>query len=790
MANIKTTLKDPVSQQSTEFEKDFDKTMIKSAPDVNLTEVDGMLGEAEQSLKKKIFSLAKMESLVFSDPKLSAVYDEMSENGEEKYGYHYNETIMNMLFNDYVLNSPKYLQKYKMSIPKEKKRRDKSGINQLKKAGQKKQDATGTVLNKGDKKDVDESTSAGSAGGAAGYVGYAGPAAWGKTGDLSGDFKKKKGNTGKPISTMASLSESNYLTDPSGFANFINEIDEQNDADFIPMNSQAYGTVDNMNPNDQKIIRNDIETGKWDDNSNIEDGIALNEKSKSQQQQKFMGMVHAIQKGELSPDKVSPKMKKVANDMNPDDVEDFASTKHKGLPKEIDEALSLHDTVEYVSDREGEEPFDMHGIKWQFVNAKYPDGKVDIGVYRYGHDLVYDYAKWQDEMGINENNIKEDTQTMIQNNGSSMANTGQPIGDLGGDVPMGTQATGGLQETEDLFEELNRELEAFEVHHNKLKIMAEDRKPSALVLRDRLGSENEKNFKKDIQSSGTKEVIDVQKELEWKDQQTDIKDPQKLGNDIEKQAIKNSDMKSGEALKNVGDSANNNGDEIPKRNLTTDEQEEVNLYRNGQHSINYDNEPNERFVERMKADQGEFYEMGEKQKEFKSDAPMYNKDNTFVEDAKEDKVQYDKNNKKSGDKVAWNERMGIGSNVKLNESMVTGRYIDALGKRRLIEFRLSEVETGEINENLMKLSFDGLGNTYHSKSVDGKVIVNESVVNLMKANVFYTDGNKIFAQKRPVQNINESVENKKTVVNEQQEKMKHLLGYEPKNYINTKNIKL
>ena len=119
--SFKPTLKKPVSKQSQNYEKNFKRTMNSTAPDIKLNEVDELLTEKEQSLKKKIFSLAKMEALVFSDPKLTAVYDEMAENGEEKYGYHYNETIMNMIFNDYVLNSPKYLQKYKMAIPKEKK---------------------------------------------------------------------------------------------------------------------------------------------------------------------------------------------------------------------------------------------------------------------------------------------------------------------------------------------------------------------------------------------------------------------------------------------------------------------------------------------------------------------------------------------------------------------------------------------------------------------------------------------------------------------------------------------
>ena len=135
-ATIKPTFDKPISDLSKGYQKNFDKALTQQGIE-KLNEVDEFLSEAEQSLKKKIFSLAKMEALVFSDPKLSAVYEEMSVNGEEKYGYHYNETIMNMLFNDYVLDSPKYLQKYKQAIPKEKKRRDKSGINQLKKSGEK-----------------------------------------------------------------------------------------------------------------------------------------------------------------------------------------------------------------------------------------------------------------------------------------------------------------------------------------------------------------------------------------------------------------------------------------------------------------------------------------------------------------------------------------------------------------------------------------------------------------------------------------------------------------------------
>lgn len=52
--------------------------------------------------------------------------------------------------------------------------------------------------------------------------------------------------------------------------------------------------------------------------------------------------------------------------------------------------------VEYVSDRSGEPVFELHGERFQFVNAKYPDGKKDVGVYRFSEDMVYDLNYWRD----------------------------------------------------------------------------------------------------------------------------------------------------------------------------------------------------------------------------------------------------------------------------------------------------------------------------------------------------------------------------------------------------------
>ena len=60
----------------------------------------------------------------------------------------------------------------------------------------------------------------------------------------------------------------------------------------------------------------------------------------SKKQQKFFGIVRAIQKGEQAP--TTPETAKAAADMKKSDVKKFASTKHKGLPekKKIKEQVS------------------------------------------------------------------------------------------------------------------------------------------------------------------------------------------------------------------------------------------------------------------------------------------------------------------------------------------------------------------------------------------------------------------------------------------------------------------
>jgi hypothetical protein len=63
----------------------------------------------------------------------------------------------------------------------------------------------------------------------------------------------------------------------------------------------------------------------------------VSEKAVSQAQQKFMGMVHAAQKGSKA---ASPEVAKVAKSMGKRDARDFAATKHKGLPQHVRESIT------------------------------------------------------------------------------------------------------------------------------------------------------------------------------------------------------------------------------------------------------------------------------------------------------------------------------------------------------------------------------------------------------------------------------------------------------------------
>jgi hypothetical protein len=81
----------------------------------------------------------------------------------------------------------------------------------------------------------------------------------------------------------------------------------------------------------------------------------IEEKAVSQAQQKFMGMVHAAQKGSKA---ASPEVAKVAKSMGKKDARDFAATKHKGLPQHVNEKYDAVKAVKQCA----KDYMEMNGI--------------------------------------------------------------------------------------------------------------------------------------------------------------------------------------------------------------------------------------------------------------------------------------------------------------------------------------------------------------------------------------------------------------------------------------------
>ena len=95
------------------------------------------------------------------------------------------------------------------------------------------------------------------------------------------------------------------------------------------------------------------------------------EKAVSKKQQKFMGMVHAAQKGEKPASKA---VGKVAKSMGKKDAEDFAKTKHKGLPekakaKKKDE--SVEETAEAPKEKKSSGGYNFGGGVYESLDRKF-----------------------------------------------------------------------------------------------------------------------------------------------------------------------------------------------------------------------------------------------------------------------------------------------------------------------------------------------------------------------------------------------------------------------------------
>ncbi|NBS67817.1 hypothetical protein EBT31_02745 [bacterium] len=57
-------------------------------------------------------------------------------------------------------------------------------------------------------------------------------------------------------------------------------------------------------------------------------------------------------------------------------------------------------TVEFLRLRSFEDPFILHGQKFQFVTVRNADGREDIGVYAFAQDLCFDYADFREAYNL------------------------------------------------------------------------------------------------------------------------------------------------------------------------------------------------------------------------------------------------------------------------------------------------------------------------------------------------------------------------------------------------------
>jgi hypothetical protein len=289
------------------------------------------------------------------------------------------------------------------------------------------------------------------------------------------------------------------------------------------------------------------------------------------------------------------------------------------------------------------------------------------------------------------------------------------IGVPGGSVVMRTDESKDYLTNPKMFESIIEQLE-------------EEKRHSAMVLRDRLAKQNEKNFYDDLKNN--KEISDSVKKAATKADNSKIKSSM----DLEKEQMKRE-------FKPV------------KFDQKEDFKSEYNQITKGMEDLDYDIEPSDKFKERVKKEMGEeIYDKGRERVELKKEQPMYKKDGF----PSEDPVKYKK---------------------KFEESYhLSTKYKDQFNKMKFVDFRLDESLYNDDCDNFIKLNFAGIGNTYTSK-----VELNESVKNILDNYEFYYDNvNDIIYHKKISDNINESMD---------LNKFKHLTGYNPSKYVSTKGNK-
>lgn len=119
----------------------------------------------------------------------------------------------------------------------------------------------------------------------------------------------------------------------------------------------------------------------------INEVVAVVEKAKSKAQQRFMGMVHAMQKGEKIKG-ASKELKQAAKEMPKKAAKDYAQTKHKGLPAKVKE--------EYMGWTYHKDEEDYDDVRKFLHSAKKGDEEVSIDWSPYSTMTDEEFKLWLD----------------------------------------------------------------------------------------------------------------------------------------------------------------------------------------------------------------------------------------------------------------------------------------------------------------------------------------------------------------------------------------------------------
>ena len=688
-----------------------------------------------QSIKKKIFKMDKMERLVHQDLKLSKIYFDLSQE-EGYWGFHKNENILAHIFNEYVMNDSKYLLKYKMAKSLKKDRRDETGIRAIESEFEKKLRAQ----RKEDEKieNVEESTGASSSGSFSASIGYdekqvnetTGASASGSYGTPFAFSKTgKPQNTLKmPGSTTVQIYESEYLTNPKAFKLLFESICEEDEKDminYISNNSDAYGNeTKNMSKADIDIIDTDLKSHVWDranlqtESSSIDDNpnSMISDNPNSMIVDKENSMANTV---------VSTTTKSgVENTLSTgSNVQENKKQKIDKMSKEINESIDTdnYESVIFLDGSEADEAFEILNNDGEYAAMEYLKQWHDYGNHMGQQELGH---------GTSDETYEKDGYIMSWNS---------RIGYIGLEYDLNYDSD---------LENLKSDVQESENLVNAMRGLLEDKKPSSLIMLDRLQAQNKKNFKTDFSHSGTSKIVDDEDKLdtENKENLVDLENPYELGEDLEKDELKS--MTKGEGLKNVGDSQGKNN-EIPKRNQTDKESKEIDGIRAGMHTWDiYGN--NDSYEKKMKESMGDFYDKRQEYLKQHKNQPMYNKDKQPV----------------------------------TSESLVYGKYKDELGRVKFVDFNLNEaINVTKITNDCKKISFDGLGNKYDRFCQN----INESVESNLNTNDYYINDNNEIIKVIKTNVLNESTNVKPKT--ESFEKIKHLFNYKPNTYIDNSSTK-